>query len=89
MPPEDINFLANVIQIAQADGKLTQVEQSLIETIRKDLGIKKADLSAAQKLVDSGSYTIKPVGSLLHSSKKLRICTSRCLLRWRSWFCRE
>ena len=63
MPPEDINFLANVIQIAQADGKLTQVEQSLIETIRKDLGIKKADLSAAQKLVDSGSYTIKPVGS--------------------------
>ena len=64
MPPEDINFLANVIQIAQADGKLTQVEQSLIETIRKDLGkFKKADLSAAQKLVDSGSYTIKPVGS--------------------------
>jgi len=73
MPPEDINLLANVIQIAQADGKLTKVEQSIIETFRKDLGIKKGELSAAQKLVDSGSYTIKPVGSFSNQVRNLEL----------------
>jgi hypothetical protein len=63
MPTEDITFMANIIQVAHADGKLTGSEQNLIEAVRKDLGIKKGDLSAAQKLVDSGSYVIKPVGT--------------------------
>ncbi len=63
MPAEDITLMANIIQVAHADGKLTGAEQALIETVRKELGIKKGDLSAAQKLVDSGSYVMKPAGS--------------------------
>lgn len=73
MAQEDISLMANIIQIAHADGKLTSSEQALIETVRKDLGIKKGDLSAAQKLVDSGSYTIKPVGTFSAQVKNLEL----------------
>ena len=71
MPQEDITLMANIIHVAQADGMVTGSEQALIETIRKDLSIKKGDLSAAQKLVDSGSYTIKPVGTFSTQVKNL------------------
>ena len=63
MSAEDISFMANIIQVAHADGKLTGTEQALIETVRKELGIKKGDLSAAQKMVNNGSYVMKPVGT--------------------------
>jgi uncharacterized tellurite resistance protein B-like protein len=63
MSAEEITFLANVISVAHADGKLSGTEQDLIESIRKELGIKKGDMSAAMKQVESGSNTMKPVGS--------------------------
>ena len=71
MSAEDIAIMANVIQVAYADGKLTGAEQALIDTVRKELGIKKGDLSAAQKLVDSGSYVMKPVGSFSSQVRNL------------------
>lgn len=71
MPQEEIALMANIIQVAHADGKLSGAEQALIEIVRKDLGIKKADLSAAQKLVDSGSYVMKPVGTFSTQVKNL------------------
>ncbi|MBN1364003.1 MAG: zinc-ribbon domain-containing protein [Syntrophaceae bacterium] len=63
MLAEEITFMANIIQIAHVDGKLSSTEQSLIEIVRKELGIKKSDMTAAQKMVDSGSYVMKPTGS--------------------------
>lgn len=63
MSAEEITLMANIIQVAHADGKLSGVEQSLIETARKELGIKKNDMTAAQKMIDSGSYVMKPTGS--------------------------
>ena len=63
MSAEEITFMANIIQVAYADGKLSGAEQALIESARKELGIKKSDMTAAQKLIDSGSYVMKPVGS--------------------------
>lgn len=73
MPQEDINLMANIIQVAHADGKLTGSEQALIETIRKDLGVKKGDLSAAQKMVGSGSYALKPIGSFSTQVRNLEL----------------
>lgn len=58
-----IGDMANIIQVAHADVKLTGTEQALIETVRKEPGIKKGDLSADQKMVDNGSYVMKPVGT--------------------------
>jgi ribosomal protein L40E len=63
MSAEEVTLMANIIQVAHADGKLSGAEQALIEKARKELGIKKGDLTAAQKLIDSGSYVMKPVGS--------------------------
>ncbi len=63
MSTEEMTLMANIIQVAHADGKLSGAEQALIESVRKELGIKRGDMSAAQKLVESGSYIMKPVGN--------------------------
>lgn len=73
MPQEDIILIANVLQVAHADGQFTGSEKALIEAIRKDLGVKKGDLAAAQKLVDSGTYSLKPVGSFSDQVRNLEL----------------
>lgn len=59
---EQINYLANVVALAHADASLSPKETAAIEEARVSLGAKKGILNAATKAVESGSYTIAPVG---------------------------
>jgi uncharacterized tellurite resistance protein B-like protein len=59
---EQINYLANVVALAHADASLSPKETAAIEEARLALGAKKGILNAATKAVESGSYTIAPVG---------------------------
>ncbi|MCK9294558.1 MAG: TerB family tellurite resistance protein [Desulfobulbaceae bacterium] len=71
MSADSVRFMANIIQVAYADGKLSGTEQAAIENARKELGIKKGDVTAAQKMVDTGSYVMKPVGSFSDQVRNL------------------
>lgn len=59
---EQINYLANVVALAHADASLSPKETAAIEEARVSLGAKKSILNAATKAVESGNYTIAPVG---------------------------
>jgi len=71
MPSDEIAFLANIAHVAHADGKLSSNEQNMIESVRKELGFKKSDLSAALKLVENGTYAMVPVGSFSNQVRNL------------------
>ena len=70
---EPIPFLANIVLVAHADGILSASEVGQLESIRKEYGIKKADLSAAIKLVESGSHKLTLVGSFADQVKNLEL----------------
>ncbi len=59
---EQINYLANIVALAHADASLSPKEIAAIEEVRVDLGAKKSVLNAATRAVESGNYTIAPVG---------------------------
>lgn len=59
---EQISYLANVIALAHSDASLSPKETAAIEEIRIALGAKKGILNSATKAVESGNYTIAPVG---------------------------
>lgn len=63
MISDPVPFLANVAQIAYADGKLTSSELGQLETIRLDFKLKKSDYNKAISLVEEGNYFINPIGS--------------------------
>lgn len=73
MIPEPIPFLANIILLAHADGKLSASELGQLEIIRSDFKFKKADYNAAKKLVDEGGYHLTPIGTFADKVKNLEL----------------
>jgi len=59
---DQITYIANVITIAYADGKVTGEEQNAIAWVRQKNGLSEDDLQAAIRLVQAGDYDITPVG---------------------------
>ncbi len=59
---DQITYIANVIAIAQADGKVTSEEQSAVAFVRQKNGASEDDVQAAIRLVQAGDYNITPVG---------------------------
>ena len=57
-----VRYLANIISISKADGKLSLHEQEAIEGICQTIGARKDDMEKAMKSVERGSYQITPVG---------------------------
>lgn len=57
-----IIYLANVVFIAAADGKIRPSEAKAIESIRKDIGASESDLRQALARVAQGDHTLFPVG---------------------------
>lgn len=55
-------YLANVVFIAAADGKIKPSEAKAIESIRKDIGASESDLRQALTRVAKGNHTLFPVG---------------------------
>lgn len=76
MTSDPIPFLANVIAVAHANGKLSPGELAQLELIRSELSFKKGDFAKATKLVEQGGYILTPVGSFADQVKNLE-----CILR--------
>ena len=73
MISEPVPFLANIILIAHADGKLSPSELGQLEAIRKEFKFKKSDFNAAVRLVDQGNHKLTPVGSFADQVKNLEL----------------
>lgn len=68
---EKIYYLANVLLLAFADESLSARETAAVEEVRKSIDAKKGLLTAAQKAVESGSYTFVKAGSFADQVKNL------------------
>ncbi len=66
-----IIYIANVIALAQADGKVTGEEQSAIAYVCQKNGLSEADVQAATRLVQAGDYNIAPVGRFSDTIRNL------------------
>lgn len=73
MNSDPIQFLANIVRIAYADGKVSASESFQLNTICSELRIKKAEYKAAVKLVENKEHTMKPVGSFSEHVKNLEM----------------
>ena len=68
---EKITYLANVVLVARADGKLSPKEVEAIEKIQKSIGARKTELNKAYKTAESQGYKINPVGHWVDKIKNL------------------
>jgi uncharacterized tellurite resistance protein B-like protein len=68
---DKIQYLANVLRIAFADKWISAREGAALEEIRKGIDAKKAQLTAAQKAVESSSYSFIKVGSFADQVRNL------------------
>jgi uncharacterized tellurite resistance protein B-like protein len=59
---DQITYIANVIAISQADGKVTEKEQNAIAFVCQKNGLSEDDAQTATHLVQAGDYNITPVG---------------------------
>lgn len=59
---DQITYIANVIAISQADGKVTDKEQGAVAFVRQKNGLSEENTQAAIRLVQAGDYNITPVG---------------------------
>ena len=66
-----IIFIANIVLVAHIDGKVSPSELAQLESIRAELKLKKSDLAAAIKLVESGNHKMSPVGSFVDQVRNL------------------
>jgi hypothetical protein len=73
MISEPIPFLANIVIVARANGKLSVSELGQLEAIRTEFKFKKGDLNAAIRLVEQGSHKITPVGSFADQVTNLEL----------------
>jgi len=76
MITDPIPFLANVIAVAHANGKLSPGELAQLEVVRSEFSFKKGDFTKATKLVEQGGHILTPVGSFADQVKNLE-----CILR--------
>lgn len=60
---ELVGYVANLIAVAQADRSMSPKERAAIEDVCAAIKAKKATLTAATKLVESGGYALKSVGT--------------------------
>jgi uncharacterized tellurite resistance protein B-like protein len=70
---DSIPFLANIVLVAHADGKLSASELGELESIRSELKFKKGDFNAAVRLVSQGKHKMTPVGSFADQVKNLEL----------------
>ncbi len=56
-------YLANIISVANADGKVKPAELDTLRAIVKRIGATQQDFDAAKKLVTTGSYRFKTLGN--------------------------
>ena len=68
---DQITYIANVIAIAQADGKVTDKEQGAIAFVYQKNGLSEDDAQAAIRLVQAGDYNIAPVGRYSETIRNL------------------
>jgi hypothetical protein len=64
-------MLANAVAVALADGSLTSVEQSAIEALRIDLGLKKADSARAIRAAQAPDFIPVAVGRFSDNVRNL------------------
>jgi uncharacterized tellurite resistance protein B-like protein len=73
-------YLANILAIVYADGKLAPEEDQMLKQIKDRLKLKQNDLDIALKLIANGDYDCKLVGSysqqIQNLEDMLRICLS-------------
>ncbi|MBC8549629.1 MAG: hypothetical protein H8D23_08250 [Candidatus Brocadiales bacterium] len=58
-----VPYIANILLISYADGKLTTSEEKAIEKICKQIKAKKSHLNEAKKLIEKRSYQVTKVGT--------------------------
>lgn len=68
---EKVHYLANVLLIAFADRVLSAREVAALEQVRKGIDARKGLMTAAQKAVESGSYTYTKTGSFADQIRNL------------------
>jgi len=68
---DKVYYLANILRVAFADKSLSARETNALEEIRKDIDAKRGQLTAAQKAVESGSYSFTKVGSFADQVRNL------------------
>src|SRR3989442_4690516 len=68
---DKVHYLANALRVAFADNSLSTREAAALEEIRKGIDAKKGLLTAAQKAVESGSYTFIKAGSFADQVRNL------------------
>jgi uncharacterized tellurite resistance protein B-like protein len=68
---EKIQYLANVLHVAFADGSLSPRESVTLDEVRKTIDAKKSLLASAQTAVESGRYTFVQIGSFADQVKNL------------------
>lgn len=61
-PKDAVPYLANVILISAADGKLGRIEGEAIEAVRKEIGASEEQLKEALETVAQGRHRATPVG---------------------------
>jgi len=72
---EKIQYLANIISVARADGKFTNDETNAIEVIQKKINAKKSELNKAYQLAENPKFQIKLVGHFSDKVKNLEDIT--------------
>tara|TARA_B100000315_G_scaffold211443_1_gene208223 strand:- start:1498 stop:2766 length:1269 start_codon:yes stop_codon:yes gene_type:complete len=60
---EFVPYLANILLVSYADGKMVTSEESTIEEVRKRIKANKTHLKEAKKLAETGSFQPTKVGS--------------------------
>ena len=64
-------YYANIFAVAAADGQRTAGEDTILETVRKALKIKKSILVSAENAVQNGSHQLTPVGTFANQVDNL------------------
>lgn len=59
---EKTQYLANILGLIHADGKITPQEESTLPLAQKTIAARKTELTRAYKLFDTNSFTPTPVG---------------------------
>jgi rRNA maturation endonuclease Nob1 len=57
-----VNYLANLLATAKADGVISKEEEGAIERVFKEMNANKADLKEAKRLNEMGDYHVTPTG---------------------------
>lgn len=73
MALEPVPFLANIVLVARAKGKLSASELGQLESIRTELKAKKSDFNAAIRLVEQGNHKLTSVGTFADQVRNLEL----------------